>query len=97
MKNHNHKLTSFKMVRKSQKQPSTETGERRDLWNILGFIFFVATVCIVATFTMRSHQSGQRSRRSGSTYQMCKFRNFHGVYHLLFTVKYIGRNLTLSS
>ena len=76
MKNNNHKLTSFKMVRKRPKIPSSDTGERRDLWNILGFIFFVGTVCIVATFTMRSHQAAltgqQRSRRSGSPYQMCK-------------------------
>ena len=69
MKN-NHKLTSFKMVRKSPKM-TDKSAEKRDLWNIVGFIFFIATVCIVATFTMRSH-AVQHSILRRSTIQMGK-------------------------
>ena len=68
MKN-NHKLTSLKMVRKSPKMG--DSAEKRDLWNILGFIFFIATVCIVATFTMRSHVA-QHSILRRSALQMGK-------------------------
>ena len=61
-----------KMVRKSSKMGS----ERRDMYNILGFIVFVATVCVTATVTMRNQQLRSIHRRS--VYQMGKFNNVNG-------------------
>ena len=70
----NHKLASLKMVRKSPK--SRDESDKNDFWNILGFVGFLATTCIVMGVIVSGNHHGAHAIARRSVQNM----NYYGKF-----------------
>ena len=86
----NHKLASLKMVRKSPK--SRDESDKNDFWNIVGFVGFLATTCLVMGVIVSGKHHGAHAIARRSIQNM----NYYGKFFCLNGVQINAISIQLS-